>query len=129
MLPLFACLLVSAAVLSACGASGASAASSSGATGAAYTQPSSVTVPPANADGIDISGVDEGWVCASANSASRLKFQVINGDMTYNYDLPNDGTSTLFPINMGDGSYSFRIMQNTEGKMCRSPLWTSSPPS
>ncbi len=116
MLPLFACLLVSAAVLSACGASGASAASSSGATGAAYTQPSSVTVPPANADGIDISGVDEGWVCASANSASRLKFQVINGDMTYNYDLPNDGTSTLFPINMGDGSYSFRIMQNTEGK-------------
>ena len=45
-----------------------------------------------------------------------MKFQVIHGEETYNYDLPNDGTPNLFPINMGNGSYRFRIMQNTEGK-------------
>lgn len=84
-------------------------------TGAAYTQPESVAVPPREASGIDTSGVNEGWVCASATADARLKFQVICGDATYNYDLPNDGTPTLFPINMGNGSYTFRIMLNTEG--------------
>ena len=91
-------------------------AQSADATGADFAQPAEITVPPANSDGIDISGIDEGWVCASAESASRLKFQVICGETTYNYDLPNDGTPTIYPVNMGDGNYTFRIMQNTEGK-------------
>ncbi|MDO4399669.1 MAG: transglutaminase-like domain-containing protein [Coriobacteriia bacterium] len=64
---------------------------------------------------IDVSTVNDGYVSVSAESAARLKFQVTNGDMTYNYDLPNDGTPAMYPINMGDGSYLFRIMQNTEG--------------
>ena len=59
--------------------------------------------------------VDEGYVTAQAASAARLKFQVKAGEQTYNYDLPNDGTQTVYPINMGNGSYSFRIMQNTSG--------------
>ena len=111
------------AAIPACGGSGgnstASAAtspSSVAATGAAFTPPTSIKIPPANANGIDTSGVNEGWVCASATSAARLKFQVVCGETTYNYDLPNDGTPNLFPINMGNGSYRFRIMQNTEGK-------------
>ena len=83
--------------------------------GADYTQPSSVDVPSYSAGGIDTSGVNEGWVSASAESGARLKFQVMCGDATYNYDMPNDGTPALFPINMGNGSYTFRIMQNTEG--------------
>ena len=119
------CLLAIAvfSVLPACGGpsgesstAAAAPSSSSGATGAAYTQPSEVLIPPTSDRGIDTSGVEQGWVCASATSASRLKFQVSSGDMTYNYDLPNDGTPALFPINMGDGSYLFRVMQNTEGK-------------
>ena len=104
----------------ACGGSSssstASAATPSGsASGASWTQPGSLSVPSAEADGINTSGVNDGWVCAAASSAARLKFQVACGDSTYNYDLPNDGTPTLFPINMGDGSYKFRVMQNTEG--------------
>ena len=35
--------------------------------------------------------------------------------MSYNYDLPSDGTPISCPINMGDGSYTFRVMQNTSG--------------
>ena len=133
---LVVCLLCAAvlAMLASCGGSGGSGGSAGGAaggnggqtrsvapsgervSGAAYTQPATVIVPPATAGGIDTSGVDEGWVCASATSAARLKFQVTCNDVTYNYDLPNDGTPTLFPINMGSGAYRFRVMQNTEGK-------------
>lgn len=64
---------------------------------------------------IDVSHVAEGYVAACATDSARLKFQVKCGDMTYNYDLPGDGSPTVFPINMGDGAYDFRIMRNTEG--------------
>ena len=96
-------------------AASSDAAGSSGATGAPYTQPDSIAVPQTSGGGIDTSGVNDGWVAASANSSSRLKFQVIHGEETYNYDLPNDGTPTIFPINMGNGGYQFRVMQNTKG--------------
>lgn len=85
------------------------------ATGAAFAQPADVVEAIPSAGGIDTSNVSAGYVSASASSASRLKFQVINGDMTYNYDLPGDGTPIVCPINMGDGAYTFRVMQNTEG--------------
>ena len=35
--------------------------------------------------------------------------------MSYNYDLPGDGTPIIVPTNMGDGPYTFRVMQNTSG--------------
>jgi hypothetical protein len=55
-------------------------------------------------------------VSAQATSPARLKFQVTCGEQTYNYDLPNTGQRTVYPVNMGDGPYRFRIMQNTSGK-------------
>ena len=33
----------------------------------------------------------------------------------YNFDLPNDDAPTVYPVNMGNGSYLFRIMKNTDG--------------
>lgn len=88
------------------------------ATGAAFTPVKDVTVPDVSGlapTSIDIMAVNDGYVSVAAESAARLKFQVSCGDLTYNYDLPNDGTPTMYPINMGDGSYLFRIMQNTSG--------------
>ena len=64
---------------------------------------------------IDTSHVSEGYVSASATSPVRLKFQVIMGEQSYNYDLPSDGTPIACPLNMGDGAYTFRVMRNTEG--------------
>ena len=64
---------------------------------------------------IDTSHVNDGYVGASAISDARLKFQVAKGEMTYNYDLPSDGTPIVVPVNMGNGGYSFRVMQNTSG--------------
>ena len=65
--------------------------------------------------GVDVSSLAQGYVGASATSESKLKFQVTKGDGGYNYDLPSDGTPIICPLNMGDGEYTFRIMQNTSG--------------
>ena len=61
---------------------------------------------------IDISGLSEGYVAASATSETRLKFQVVKGEDVYNYDLPANGSPGVFPLQGGSGSYRFRIMEN-----------------
>lgn len=68
---------------------------------------------------IDVSHVSDGYVAASVVSSKRLKFQVVYGDMKYNYDLPSDGTATVFPLQSGDGTYQFRVMENTSGTKYR----------
>lgn len=87
--------------------------------GATFRKPLEVQVPSVadsgNATTIDTSDLHGGWVGARGRSSSRLKFQVAHGDMTYNYDLPNDGTAVCYPLNMGNGDYTFRIMENVEG--------------
>lgn len=86
--------------------------------GVDFNQPSEVTMPDTSGvsgTAIDTSGVSQGYVCAAGSSDSRLKFQVSKDGETYNYDLSNDGTATIYPMNMGSGSYVFRIMQNVEG--------------
>ena len=119
-----ACSLLCAFVLvtlSACGGGGGAkialpSLGESTATGADFVQPAEVWVPPAEAWGIDTSGVYDGWVCASAESGSRMKFQVICGNATYNYDMSNTGKPSIFPLQSGDGQYKFRIMKNVQDK-------------
>ena len=97
---------------------GTSSGASSKATGASFKLPKSIRIPQVSSTDsslIDTAGVNEGYVSAAAVSPSRLKFQVKCGDMVYNYDMPSDGSAMLFPINMGNGSYVFRIMENIEG--------------
>ncbi len=91
--------------------------------GPAYTEPSTIATDAFNEDAavhfadcaIDASTVQEGYIGARGSAASRLKLQVTCGQMSYNYDLPADNTPIYAPLNMGDGSYTFRIMQNTDG--------------
>ena len=61
---------------------------------------------------LDTSHLSEGYVAVSARSAKRLKFQVVFGDVKYNYDLPGDGTPIVCPLQSGSGSYTFRVMEN-----------------
>ncbi|MBR5641891.1 MAG: transglutaminase domain-containing protein [Firmicutes bacterium] len=73
----------------------------------------------ANAKGnawIDVSHVSDGYVAVAAISDKRLKFQVICGEIKYNYDMKNDGTPSIFPLQSGNGEYKFRIMKNTSEK-------------
>ena len=91
--------------------------------GPAYIEPDPIAMSSFNESAavkgqggsIDVSSVSKGYVGASAVSSSRLKFQVVCGERSYNYDLPGDGTPIICPLNMGNGSYTFRVMQNTSG--------------
>lgn len=92
--------------------------------GAAFELPEHVATATFNADAaetsgacsIDTSSVASGYVGASAQASSRLKFLVACGDATMSYDLPQDGTPIVCPLSLGDGAYQFRIMQNTSGE-------------
>lgn len=64
---------------------------------------------------IDLSGVSKGYVAVSAVGEARMKFRVEMGEQVYNYDLPSDGTPTVYPLQCGDGSYIFRALTNTVG--------------
>ncbi|MBQ2509910.1 MAG: transglutaminase domain-containing protein [Erysipelotrichaceae bacterium] len=59
----------------------------------------------------DLSGVEEGYIAVSAVSDKRLKFQVTKEDVYY-YDMKNDGTPSIFPLQSGDGRYVFRVCEN-----------------
>lgn len=64
---------------------------------------------------IDFSHCNKGYIGIASISEGKLKAQVQNGEFSYNYDLPNDGTPIIVPVNMGDGAYTVRVMQNTDG--------------
>lgn len=65
---------------------------------------------------IDISSVNQGYVGVSGQSDTRLKFQVLKDEDVYTYDMPSNGSPCIFPLQSGDGSYHFRIMENIVDK-------------
>lgn len=64
---------------------------------------------------LDLSAASEGYIGVSAVSAGRLKFQVLKDGATYTYDLKSDGTPSIFPLQMEDGMYTFRVLENVSG--------------
>ena len=61
---------------------------------------------------LDLSAVGEGYVAVSARSDRRLKFQVLKDGNTYTYNLSSEGVPSVFPLQCGDGRYTFRVMEN-----------------
>ena len=61
---------------------------------------------------MDLTALEDGYLGVSARSDKRLKFQVMKGDLTYTYDLANNGTPAIFPLQCGDGEYRLRVMEN-----------------
>lgn len=61
---------------------------------------------------LDLSALSEGYVAVSAVKDVRLKFLVVKDDVTYTYDIENDGTPSIFPIQSGDGHYVFQVWEN-----------------
>lgn len=65
---------------------------------------------------IDASNTSDGYVMVkNSGSDKRLKVQIKCGSMTYNYDLNNGGNYEVFPLQMGNGGYTVRIMENVTG--------------
>ncbi len=64
---------------------------------------------------IDFSSIQDGYVCAKLlQSVDGIKIQISKDDKKYNYDLTSlDYVS--FPINMEDGLYTLKILQQIEG--------------
>lgn len=123
---LLACAIAlcgTATILTGCQGSPAGSTGESQASGKPFERPTLLLSPFNDADlqggidggGIDISSLSQGYVSAAATNSSKLKFRIEKGDASYNYDLPGDGTPIACPLNMDDGEYTFRIMQNTSG--------------
>lgn len=115
------CLALCTFSLVACG--GGSGGGGGETSGASFNPPSSIygvtfndgAASTGSGASIDVSNASEGYVGAKASSSSRLKLQVTHEGQSYNYDMPNDGTAVFVPMNMGNGSYTIRVMQNTSG--------------
>ncbi len=74
------------------------------------------TVYQKNGSVIDVSNASKGYVMVKQSGVTqRLKVQIVMGDKKYNYDLNNSGNYEAFPLQMGNGTYKIRIMQNKEG--------------
>ncbi len=64
---------------------------------------------------IDASHTDQGYVMIkSESSAQRLKVSIAADASTYYYDLPDDGAYQTFPLQLGSGAYTVRVMENVE---------------
>ena len=94
-------MLACAALLVACGGSSGSSGGSGGS-----------GIPGGSGDPNNGESTTSGPAYSVPGSVALVAF---NGEMSYNYDLPGDGTPIIVPINMGDGPYTFRVMQNTSG--------------
>ena len=61
---------------------------------------------------IDLSALSSGYVAVSAESDHKLKFRSTSGENEYTYDLSSDGSVCVFPLQWGDGSYDFIVLEN-----------------
>ena len=64
---------------------------------------------------MDYSHASQGYVLARASSSKRLKLRVSKGDTTLPYDLNGEGEYEVFPLQLGDGKYSWTLYENVTG--------------
>ena len=116
------CLLTAAitVALAACGGSTVTETASGAAFSPATELPATSAFDADAATGqngalIDTSHISDGYVGASAEATTRVKLLVVHGDSTQTYDVPTTGEPIIAPLTSGNGTYTFRVMQNTSG--------------
>ena len=65
--------------------------------------------------GADLSHLEEGYAAFRAKTDKKLKIQISRGESKYNYDLPGNEKIVVCPMNMGNGSYTIRVLENISG--------------
>ncbi len=66
---------------------------------------------------IDCTHMDDGYVMIkSAKGKKKLKVRMKMGDTTLTYDLNNNGEYEVFPLQYGNGKYTFSLYKNVSGK-------------
>jgi hypothetical protein len=64
---------------------------------------------------IDASHTDQGYVMIRCEAGEkRLKARIATSAQTYYYDLPGGEGYSVFPLQMGDGAYTVRVMEQVE---------------
>lgn len=77
---------------------------------------SGVEVYSNNGTTVDASNKDKGYIMIKHDGGSnRIKLQIINVTTTYTYDLNSNGKYEAFPLQMGDGTYTIRTLENVTG--------------
>lgn len=67
---------------------------------------------------IDASHTDQGYVMIQCEaSEKRLKARIATSAQTYYYDLPGGEGYSVFPLQMGDGAYTVRVMEQVENDL------------
>ena len=67
---------------------------------------------------IDASHTDQGYVMVRCEpSEMRLKARISLDEQTYYYDLPGGEDYSVFPLQMGDGVYTVRVMEQVESDL------------
>lgn len=67
---------------------------------------------------IDASHTKQGYVMIRCEpSQKRLKARIATSAQTYYYDLPGGEGYSVFPLQMGDGAYTVRVMENVENDL------------
>ena len=66
--------------------------------------------------GFDASNASQGYIMAwYGGSADKVKVQITGGGSTYTYNLNTAGRKEVFPLTMGDGSYTVAIYERVTG--------------
>lgn len=67
---------------------------------------------------IDASHTDQGYVMIRCEPGEkRLKARISTTLQTYYYDLPGGEAYSVFPLQMGDGTYTVRVMEQVESDL------------
>lgn len=65
---------------------------------------------------VNVSHADLGYIAAkSTQTDKKLKLRVEKDDYTLTYDLNNEGNYEIFPLQLGNGAYTFTLYQNVSG--------------
>ena len=71
-----------------------------------------------NGVAIDASHTDQGYIMMRCEpSEMRLKARISTEQQTYYYDLPGGDDYSVFPLQMGDGVYTVRVMEQVESDL------------
>lgn len=66
---------------------------------------------------LDLEHTSQGYMGISIVSDTKIKLQVFfEGEQIEQYSVPMDGSPVIFPMQMGDGTYGFKVMKNVKAK-------------
>ncbi len=67
---------------------------------------------------LDLTNTSEGYFMASVSAQTnhRMKIRVAKDGQTLTYDLKNDGSFEVFPLQLGSGKYDVSLYENVSGK-------------